>query len=214
MSHQTIPKLNKRLIYWCLMGVVALSIPALISLASSKEKRDKNAQDQHHPQANFNSQDSAIISGMERFPENYGGVKEFEQELALANPPEEKLENALASLENSRDRQAPAGHYYHGDQDNPWHDANKREHKQRANDHYDARRSDIMFIDNSRAKNRHHQEFSRRRSHPKNARALISDGRKSSKPIIKRYERYVFHEKRPPERHYQGILRFRQTRRR
>lgn len=158
MSHQTIPKLNKRLIYWCLMGVVALSIPALISLASSKEKRDKNAQDQHHPQANFNSQDSAIISGMERFPENYGGVKEFEQELALANPPEEKLENALASLETNREHQASAGHYYQGDQDNPWHEANKREHKQRANDHYDARRSDIMFIDNNRAKDRHNQE--------------------------------------------------------
>lgn len=155
MSHQVIPKLNKRLIYICLFGVLALSIPAIISLASTKEKSDKKSQEQHHPQVNLNSQDGVILSGMERFPENYGGVKEFEEELALAKPKEPLLENGLADLETKQQNQAaPAPSYYHAAEDDPWAELKKREQKQQANDHYQARRSDIMFIDNSHANNR------------------------------------------------------------
>lgn len=150
MSTQPIRKLNKRLIYWCLVGLVALSVPALVSLASSKEKNRQNEQKQHNPQANLNSKDGAIISGMERFPENYGGVKEFEAELALANPQEVEFEKALANMEskNNLNQQEPGSHNYGGNRDDPWHEASKREQQQRANDHYDSKRSGIMFIDN------------------------------------------------------------------
>ncbi len=162
MSTQPIRKLNKRAIYWCLVGVAALSVPALVSLASSKEKHGSSEQKQPNPQANLNSKDGAIISGMERFPENYAGVKEFEAELALAKPEEVKFEDALAGLDAKNDlkqpRQGSGGYHSGGARDDPWREASEREHKQRANDHYDAKRSGIMFIDNRRGNNKQASE--------------------------------------------------------
>lgn len=162
MSTKPIRKLNKRAIYWCLVGVAALSVPALVSLAASKEKHGSSEQKQANPQANLNSKDGAIISGMERFPENYAGVKEFEAELALAKPEEVKFEDALAGLDAKNDlkqsRQGSGGYHSGGAQDDPWREASEREHKQRANDHYDAKRSGIMFIDNRRGNNKQASE--------------------------------------------------------
>jgi type IV secretory pathway VirB10-like protein len=162
MSTKPIRKLNKRAIYWCLIGLVSLSVPAIVSLASSKEKSSQTEQKKHNPQANLNSKDGAIISGMEHFPENYAGVKEFEAELALAKPDAAKLEEALAGMESKnnlrRTEQGSGGHYYGGGRDDPWREASMREQKQRANDHYDSKRSDIMFIDNRRNNNKQSNE--------------------------------------------------------
>jgi type IV secretory pathway VirB10-like protein len=153
--NQPIRKLNKPLIYWCLLGLVSLSVPAIVSLASSKEKSSQTEQKQHNPQANLNSKDGAIISGMEHFPENYAGVKEFEAEFALANPQKDEFENALASIEpkNNMKHQESNDYAHSNHREDPWHEASKREQKQRANDHYDSKRSGIMFIDNRRTNN-------------------------------------------------------------
>jgi type IV secretory pathway VirB10-like protein len=160
-TNKPIRKLNKRLIYWCLIGLVSLSVPAIVSLASSKEKSSQTEQIKHNPQANINSKDGAIISGMEHFPENYAGVKEFEAEFASAKPKEVKIEDAFAILESKdaikQPEQGSGGHHYGGGRDDPWREAFMREQQQRANDHYDSKRSDIMFIDNRRGK---HQEGS------------------------------------------------------
>ena len=162
MSTKPIRKLNKRAIYWCLIGLVLLAVPAIVSLASSKEKSSQTEQKKHNPQANLNSKDGAIISGMEHFPENYAGVKEFEAELALAKPDAAKLEEALAGMESKntlkRPEQGSDGYHYGGNRDDPWREASMREQKQRANDHYDSKRSDIMFIDNRRSNNKQSNE--------------------------------------------------------
>ncbi len=95
-----IRKLNKRLIYWGLFGLVSLSVPALVSLASSKEKRKPNESRQHNSEANLNNKDSVMISGMTRFPETYEGVKEFEAEISSNKSDEAQFEDALVAMES------------------------------------------------------------------------------------------------------------------
>ncbi len=156
---EPIRKLNKRLIYWGLFGLISLSVPALVSLASSKEKRKDNDPHQHSSEANLNSKDSVTISGMTRFPETYASVKEFEAEIASTKSEEVQFEDALAAME-SKTGSEPAkqphhyGNYSQSSRDNPWKEASKREREQQASDHFDAKRSGIMFIDNRRNHNR------------------------------------------------------------
>lgn len=159
MPAKPIRKLNKRLIYWSLLASIGLLVPAIISLASNKEKSKEKPDGHNSPHASFNNKDAASISGVERFPESYGDVKDFEKEIAKHKSDDEQIEQALAELEGApkeavsrNDRHHVASHRY--DRDDPWQEASNREQKQRASDHYDARRSDIMFIDKSRSKGR------------------------------------------------------------
>ncbi len=150
-----IRKLNKRLIYCCLAGLVSLSVPAIVSLASSKEKRT-NEPNHHTSEPSLNNKDSAIISGMTHFPENYGGVKEFEAEIASTKGEDIQFEEALAAMaaKNNVVEEPVARPYYSGNhRDNPAAEASRREKEQQASDRFDAKRSAIMFIDNGRNKN-------------------------------------------------------------
>jgi type IV secretion system protein VirB10 len=158
-----IRKLNKRLIYLSLFAFLALLTPAIISLASSKEKSKEKPDRPNMPHASLNTHDAASISGVERFPENYGDVKDFEKEMAQYKGDGEAIEQALAELEGApqEDVRRNDGHHVASrryDRDNPWQEASMREQKQRASDYYDARRSDIMFIDKSRSKLREASE--------------------------------------------------------
>lgn len=155
--NQPVRKLNKKLIYCSLMGLMALGIPAIISIASSG-KAERNS---HHkldkPQPNNFAHDAVAIAGMERFPKTYGDVTQFESDLASKKHKEEDIVRALAEIETHAPAQASARHQetpsgYRSHQDNPWHEAKEREQKQKANDHYDAKRSDIMFVNNARNK--------------------------------------------------------------
>lgn len=146
MSQEHIRKLNKRLIYWCLVALIVLSLPAILSLASFNKKEPKTERKHSEAHANINAHDVKAIAGTEHFPGTYSDVKNFEKE----NKKEDLVVDMLAAVEpqDARPQQyAPAG--YHGHDDNPWHEAKKREQKQRASDHYDARRSDIMFVNNT-----------------------------------------------------------------
>lgn len=156
---EPIRKLNKRLIYWGLFGLVSLSVPALVSLASSKETKKNSDKNQHNSEPNLNNKDSVIISGMTRFPETYEGVKEFETEIVSNKSNEAQFEDALAAMESKNKSEQPVQprHYHGSSGDNPWKEASKREQEQRASDHFDARRSDIMFIDNRRNHNRQNE---------------------------------------------------------
>ena len=155
MSPQPIRKLNKRLIFWCLVGLIALSLPAVISLASFN-RREKNTEQKHHEaHANMNAHDSKAITGTEHFPETYSDVKNFEKELAVERKRQEPVLEALAKAEQKEEEIQLKPHFsygYHGREDDSWREAVKREQKQRASDHYEAKRSDIMFVNNARNK--------------------------------------------------------------
>jgi len=152
MSQQPIRKLNKRLIFCCLVGLIALSLPAVISLASFG-KRDKNTEKKHHEaHANMNAHDSKAITGTEHFPETYSDVKSFEKELAVKRKKEEPVMEVLAEVEMGEDEIQPkprSSYGYRGHDDDPWREAMKHEQKQRASDHFDAKRSGIMFVNNT-----------------------------------------------------------------
>ncbi len=62
-SHQPIRKLNKKVIYYCLIGLIALSVPAIICLVSPGKSARATIARQHDPQANHNVSDVKIISG-------------------------------------------------------------------------------------------------------------------------------------------------------
>lgn len=150
-SQQPIKRLNKRLIYWCLVGLIVLTLPAIFSLASIN-KRQPSTEKNKETHANVYVQDSKIITGMENFPDTYSDVKSFEKKTSEVKK-EDDLENALAELESKNNgHEAPlqphnTGNQY-GHDDDPWREASKRDQKQRASDHYDAKRSDILFVDN------------------------------------------------------------------
>lgn len=158
MTQQPIRKLNKRLIYWCLMGLVAMSLPALISLASFNKRDEKSERKPHEVHANMNTHDAKVIAGMENFPETYGDVDKFEREFPIAKKKEDEVLEAFARLEKTTQDTEPQrernSHGYQGRNDDPLHEAKQRELKQRAFDRYDARRSDIMFLDNTRHQKR------------------------------------------------------------
>lgn len=157
MPEQPVRKLNKRLIYWCLLGLIVLCVPAVFSLTSLNKKKNNPEDKQKEAHANLSAHDSKTISGTEHFPETYSDVKSFEKALAIQSKKEEPALEPPEPVESQTPQQkfkqySSTG--YQGHHDDPWHEASKREHKQRASDHYDARRSDIMFIDNMRNKTR------------------------------------------------------------
>lgn len=160
MNNQPVRKLNKRLIYWCLVGMIILSLPALISLASFNrpEKASEKALEVH---ANVYAHDAKTITGTEKFPETYGDVQKFEKETAIVGKKKDSVAEALAEFEKEESRDAPrnAPPGYRQRDDDPWQEAQKKEQKQRAFDHYDAKRSDIMFVDNLRNKKHHQREL-------------------------------------------------------
>lgn len=140
-------KLNKKHIYLCMLGLFALSLPAIFSLASHDKKSASSKQVERGPQVNSYAHDTKTITGTEHFPETYGDVKSFEQELALKAKKQDAIVEALATREQKKpeQRQASSG-YRH--QDDPWLEEKRQEQKQRAQDNYNARHSEIMFINN------------------------------------------------------------------
>lgn len=157
MNNQPVRKLNKRLIYWCLIGMIVLSLPALISLASFN-KPQRASDKAHEAHANIYAHDAKAITGTEHFPETYGDVQKFEKDSAVVGKKKDSVAEALAELEKEESLEAPrrASAGYRQQNDDPWQEAQKKEQKQRAFDHHDAKRSDIMFVDNLRNK-RHNQ---------------------------------------------------------
>lgn len=152
-----IRKLNKKAIYWCLVGMIGLSVPAIYSLASSTKNDDRTVKKGRDPQPNLHKNDVRAISGTEQFPDTYGDVKEFEKDNPKVKSDEAQLREAFANLESETRVQGTT--YYsstgpRGHNDDPWQEAQKQELKQRAFDHYGAKRSDILFVDNLRTRPR------------------------------------------------------------
>lgn len=147
MNHIT--KLNKRLIYICLMASVLVAIPLIVipMAGSSKEKEEPTAR--NNAQTFFGDvNDAFAISGTEHFPKSYAGLHAFEKaEVVTAKSNDDQLLNALEKL-GTVDKKPDVNHSSQGVgriDDNPWREARNAEQKRRAFDHYDARRSDIMF---------------------------------------------------------------------
>jgi type IV secretion system protein VirB10 len=156
----TIRKLNKRLIYVCLMATSVIVIP-LIILPVIVNENNGNVSHQAERmaiQAHGNANDAFTISGTEKFPESYAQLKVFEKEIEEKTLPSEEhqLLEALEQMEHAKNSVALATMPERGiyranyDQDNPWQEAKKREQKQQAFDHYEAKRSDILFIDHNK----------------------------------------------------------------
>lgn len=154
MKNMPIQKLNKRLIYLCLVGAVVVAVPLIVIPMTHTNAK---GEEMNHPISAQvfmgNSDDAFALSGTERFPKNYGTVKEFEHELAKSDlPQEDPLTKALDPRETTqRIRVLPTNddgyvgeHYV---QENPWQEARKAEQKRRAFEHFDSRRSDILFAD-------------------------------------------------------------------
>ncbi len=81
--------------------------------------------------------------------------KSAEAEMATKKKDEGSLAEAFAELESqaSQSEKRPlvqTSPRHHGHDDDPWQEAQQRERKRRAFDNYDAKRSDIMFINNMR----------------------------------------------------------------
>src|SRR5690606_5931967 len=137
MSQQSIRKLNKRHIYWCLVGMIVLSLPAVISLASfgKKEKSAEQRQREAHP--NLVSQDTKTITGTEHFPDTYSDIKGFEKELSSRAKRDEPIvvndEIDFKEIEITKEAK-PAAAQHAGRDDDPWQEAKMREQKQRAFD--------------------------------------------------------------------------------
>jgi type IV secretory pathway VirB10-like protein len=159
MANVPLRKLNKRLIYVCLMATSAIAIPMIVLPIISLEKANGNAYPTHQmaTQAYGSPNDAFAISGTERFPASYGELQGFEQELQQKKVPspsdDQQLIQALERMESKNngasivnDKVVYQAHY---DRDDPWQEAKKREQKQQAFDHYDAKRSDIIFIDHT-----------------------------------------------------------------
>jgi type IV secretory pathway VirB10-like protein len=164
---KTIPKLNKRLIYGCLTATSAIAIPLIVIPMASQEKGKSDKEHSHKMamQASIKPNDAFTISGTEKFPASYAELKGFEKELKekQTSSDTKQVLKVLNELEHEYDKEASGGqqrvmYNAHYDRDDPWHEARKREEKRQAFDRYDARRSDIMFIDHSDRKNKRSED--------------------------------------------------------
>lgn len=161
MSKNPLQKLNKRLIYGSLVLGSTIIIPVIV-FSTLPDKNTHASMPSHRMamQAHNNANDAFNISGTERFPENYGELKKFENEINEHKPAqEEKLLEAMAQAEEKREiepakRSQNEAYNHYESRDDPWREARKREQKQQAFDHYDAKRSDILFIDHGDNKKR------------------------------------------------------------
>jgi type IV secretory pathway VirB10-like protein len=152
-------KLNKRLIIACLMGGSCLGIMAAVLPGFSKEGAPKE-HIQMASLAHLNSRDASIISGTDRFPESYSELKGFEKELKKDENNHQINNDTFKAFEQTEQNiqaqplAANTGRpQRYGRNDDPWLEAREREEKRRAFDHYDARRSDILFIDHGKKSN-------------------------------------------------------------
>jgi len=193
--------------------MLCLLVPALISLASNKNRGSSHADERHnHVYASPHVNDAASISGVERFPENYGDVKDFEKELAKNKATDEHFEEALAEFEeNHKEIAAPRkqehrASSYRYDRDDPWREASKREQKQKASDHYDARRSDIMFIDKSRNKGREAVELTEEEQMIKMMERSLAMAEKSSASPSATKEDMFFVKQKEKDDGHKGFL--------
>src|SRR6266536_5787394 len=131
MPNTPIPKLNKHLIYGLLVGAVCLFIPAMVSLVSSPKRKTNFSPIENKAHANQNNADAFAISGVDKFPEHYGLVKDFEAKMTQEKKHDENFLEALDNLENNKEivTEAPWANY---SDDSPWKEAKKREEKQKA----------------------------------------------------------------------------------
>src|SRR5258708_6374873 len=125
MSQQPIRKLNKRLIYWSLMGLAVLTLPAIIFLASFGKKEARGEQNHREVHSNLLVHDTETISGTEVFPNTYGEIKNFEKEFVKSKEKESIAVtapvsvNAVIEEENLRQETQPRPHYAGASYSNP-----------------------------------------------------------------------------------------------
>src|SRR5580698_9908977 len=106
MANVPLRKLNKRLIYVCLMAISAIAIPMIVLPMISFKKANGNAYPTHQmaTQAYGSPNDAFAISGTERFPASYGDLQGFEQDLQQKKIPssseDQQLVAALKRMEN------------------------------------------------------------------------------------------------------------------
>lgn len=155
MIKSPIRKLNKRLIYLCLMGSALVAVPLLIiPMAHADKSKEEGVP--HNPVQAFagGTDDAFALSGTERFPKDYGAIKDFEKEIGQEKPDSETdpfaiVFDKLGKLDKRAPREesdslALAEHR----SDNPLQEVRKTEQKRRAQEHYEAMRSDILFANN------------------------------------------------------------------
>jgi type IV secretory pathway VirB10-like protein len=142
-----IRKLNKKLIYSCLMALAAIAIPLMILPLACQEKRGEKTREEKPTQALVPRDDAFAISGTAKFPSSYEGVKQFEHDNIKASVNDD-MAVALAKLsgvDQAPAEIAPEPLYNHRHVENPWTEAQEQEHRRRAFDHYHARRASILF---------------------------------------------------------------------
>lgn len=154
MKPSPIRKLNKRLIYICLMASAIIAIPLIVLPTISffeKSKEDRFPTLVSHTFAG-SPEEAYAISGTANFPKNYAAIREFENEVAKpATKSADSLHDAFARLggvdkkEFAEDLPSEPP-LRRGPSDNPWREARQVEDKRRALDHYEALRSDILFV--------------------------------------------------------------------
>lgn len=160
MKTTPIIKLNKNLIYLCLMGSALIAVP-LIVVPMARANSVKEEGIAHNPAQAYvsNPDDVFVLSGTERFPKNYGGVKDFDRESIQAEPaPEDKniaqAFDKLAKLDSKADENRDHNNrIQYRQSENPSREARQTERKRQAFEHYDALRSDILFVDNTKHAN-------------------------------------------------------------
>lgn len=144
----TVKKLNKRAIYWSLVIFVCLLIPALVSLTSfSKEARA--AERQPFMQAPTTKREAFAISGVEKFPESYDELKQFEDKQKTKEQALAPFKEALAQKEQEllhdneiQESQRSGASYRQARAENEGYD------RYHSGGRHQASRSEIMFINN------------------------------------------------------------------
>jgi type IV secretory pathway VirB10-like protein len=157
MKQVPIQKLNKKLIYLCLLIVVAIAIPLAILPMASSAKASEVIKEKLPVQAQVQAEDAYAISGMEKFPASYEGLKQFEDEKAINQKAVHEKDVALAfdklaSIDQEQPQIASSPNA-----EDPWAEAYKQEQKHQAFDHYNAKRSSIQFARNNAAEKKDFQ---------------------------------------------------------
>lgn len=154
MNPTPITKLNKRLIYGCLMVTALVAVPLIvIPMTSSASVKEESTAGIEAKAFVSDGNDAFVLSGTEHFPKTYAGVQDFEKNdvSPKAAASEDQLLAAfetLSEIEHKSNPPTQVAHASTGDvEEDPWKQAREAERKRRAFEHYDARRSDIMFAE-------------------------------------------------------------------
>jgi type IV secretory pathway VirB10-like protein len=206
---QPIRKLNQRHIYWGLMGLLGLAMPAVYSITSSSKAERKVSHVRDNPQPNNIAHDAFTIAGTERFPDTYGDVKQFEGELASQKNVHDDVAQALAKLEQEIEHhEAEAAPNSSGSvrEYDARQETRRYGHRYGSSSNQDIRQSDIMFLDN-KPRNQNNNED--RREPPEEPRTLdphdmllvktdekdtASIGRKPQVGVIKEPSKFMISE--------------------